>query len=597
MKIHIPAILIFLLITVAASSQPVVVDASGLSKIHGFNYIPDVLGKVLINQDLYSKMQGIISDDTVSVYPSWPVSENGQNERGGVYANLDDDPEFELVYSVGAATYAYNIDGTEVAGWPRTLDYPTDGAPAFGDIDGDGAGEIVVTTHQTGTYDIGTVYAFEVDGTDVAGFPVATEGGAIRTPVLADLDGNGALEIIIAVRLYPKGFIYVYYGDGTIFPNWPQRMDFVPGSAVAVGDINGDEIPEIIAESAYYLHAFTPQGTLLEGFPYRLAEGRMFSYSTPVLADLDEDGNREIIFGDHSPLDGSGAVYVMRYDGTLWPGWPKITGNWVYAPPSVGDINKDGLLDIVVGDQIAAETPSDEVYAWTAITGEALPGFPITNVFGINSQIILADLDGDHEIELMFDDNTDVGKYSGYNNDGNMMENWPLRVNGSTFFINPMVVDINLDGMMAISGGGHIQSNGITNLYLWNAHVAYNSELAILPILQYNTRHNGVYGDYLMVGTPEIPGKIKNGWKIFPNPATTIFTLIPNDSGGNPNLSGEIQISIYASSGIKMCDQKYRNDGGEIHFDLTGYPSGIYWISVKSNGMKEEMKKFIIISN
>ena len=84
-------------------------------------------------------------------------------------------------------------------------------------------------------------------------------------------------------------------------------MDYVPGSEVAVGDINGDEIPEIITESAYYLHAYTPGGTLMPGFPYSPGPDRVFSYSTPVLADLDEDGNREIICGDHSQTDGSGA--------------------------------------------------------------------------------------------------------------------------------------------------------------------------------------------------------------------------------------------------------------------------------------------------
>jgi hypothetical protein len=334
----------------------------------------------------------------------------------------------------------------------------------------------------------------------------------------------------------------------------------------------------------------------MQGFPYSPGDGRVFSYSTPVLADLDEDGYREIICGDHSQTDGSGAIHIVRYDGTSWEGWPKITGSWVYGPPSVGDINQDGFLDIVVGDQMLATIPSDQVYAWTATTGEALPGFPITNVFGINNQIILADLDGDNEIELMTDDNTSVGRYWGYNYDGTIMDNWPIMVNGSTFFINPMVVDIKLDGTMAISGGGHELESGNTNLYLWNAHVEYNPNLAILPILQYNTRHNGVFGDYLMVGTQEIPAGIKQGWKIFPNPATTSLTIIPSDFQGNSNHPEDLGIGIYSSSGMKIFSKNYKNDGREIHFDLNGYSTGFYWIGVKSGEMKEEMVKFIIIS-
>jgi hypothetical protein len=596
MKFFAPLIVVFLFITQAASGQPVVVDAANLEGIHGLKYLPDVEGKVLIDKNLYSFQQTYLSEDTVSVYPSWPVSKNGYNERGGVYGNLDDDPELELVYPVGAALYAFNIDASDVDGWPRTLDYPTDGAASFGDIDGDGVGEIVVTTHETATFSFGTIYAFEIDGSNVSGFPVTTEGGAVRTPVLADLDGDNTLEIIVALRDWPEGFICVYRGDGTVYPNWPQRMDYVPGSAVAVGDINNDEIPEIIAESYYRLHAYRPDGSLLTGFPYLPGADRVFSYSTPVLADLDEDGNREIICGDHSITDGSGAVHIVRYDGTSWQGWPKITGSWLYGPPSVGDINDDGFLDIAVGDQMLSTTPANKVYAWTAMSGDALPGFPILNIFGVNSQIILADLDGDDEIELMFDDNTSDGKYPGYNHDGTIMEDWPITVNGSTFFINPMVVDINLDGTTAISGGGSDQGKGSTDLYLWNAHVGYNSELAVLPILQYNTRHNGVYGDYLMVGIPDVPEAINGGWKIYPNPASANLTLCPPELKGYSNFPEDIQIWIYSSFGINIFNKKIKNDGREIHLDLNGYPSGIYWIAVKSNNRKEEMMKFIIIS-
>lgn len=576
--------------------QVKVVDASKLTGACPFRFFPDVEGKVVIDEGYLNAYLKEIAGDTVTVFPQWPVARAGSNERGGVYGNLDDDPELELVYPVGAALYAFNIDGSNVNGWPKVLDYPTDGAPAFGDIDGDGVGEIVVTTHETATFDFGTVYAFEINGSDVTGFPVTTEGGGVRTPVLADLDEDGALEIIIAVRHWPEGFIYVYSGDGTVFPNWPKRMDYVPGSTVAVGDITGDEIPEIIAESYYNLHAFRTDGVLLDGFPYSPGENRVFSYSTPVLADLDGDGFREIVCGDHSIIDGTGAVHVVKNDGTSLQAWPKLTGGWIYGPPSIGDINDDGFLDIAVGDWTLSVTPADKVYAWTAITGDPLPGFPITNIFGVNSQIILADIDGDGEIELMFDDNTSDGKYPGYNHDGTIMEDWPLIVNGSTFFINPFVVDINRDGIMEISGGGYDLGSGNTNIYLWNANVEYNAELAVLPILQYNTRHNGVFGDYLMVGTPEIPEEIKGGWNIFPNPARTSLTLSPPDLQGNSNPPEDLQVGIYQSSGIKIFGQKFSTAGGELHFDLTGYPSGIYWLKIINDSGVEEKFKFIKLS-
>jgi hypothetical protein len=583
--------LLFLICIIPALGQVKVVDASRISDRNPAQFLPDVEGKVLIDEGYLTNLALNKPADAIPVFPGWPVSRPGTNERGGAYGNLDDDPELELIYPAGAALYAFNSDGSDVVGWPQPLDYPTDGAASFGDIDGDGIGEIVVTTHQIATFASGKIYAFEINGNIVTGFPVITEGGGVRTPVLADLDGDGALEIIIAVRNWPEGLVYAFHGDGTIFPGWPQRMDYVPGSDVAVGDITGDDIPEIVVESYYGLHAFTFDGFLMDGFPYMPGLSRVFSYSTPVLADIDGDGLREIICGDHSLENGTGAIHIVKNDGTSLDGWPKTTNSWIYGPPSVGDINGDGLLDIAVGDQTLSVSPTNRIYAWTAETGAPLPGFPIEDIFGVNSQIILADIDGDDQIELIFDDNTSDGKYSGYNHDGTIMEDWPLPVDGSTFFINPMVVDINLDGTMAISGGGYNDASGNINIYLWNAGVEYNSELAVLPILQYNTRHNGGYGDTFMVGMKERPGVIKGGWNIYPNPVREIL----NFKFSMLNSGKDLSLSIYDISGKEITTLKVLDYQKDLQLSTGDWEKGIYAAVLKDGHLVIASRKIVII--
>jgi hypothetical protein len=592
------AILAFILFLCLQSvAQLRVVDATSLGDQHLARFIPDVEGQVVVTESYFNYLSAENNRDEIQVFPGWPVSAAGSNERGGVYANLDDDPELELIYPVGAMLHAFNIDGSIVPGWPKTLDFPTDGAASFGDIDGDGTGEIIVTTHQTGTSAFGTIYAFEIDGSDVYGFPVATEGGAVRTPTLADLNDDSALEIIITIRNWPDGLVCVYDGEGNVKPGWPVRMDYVPGSAAAVGDINGDDIPEIVTESYYGLHAFEPDGTLLPGFPYYPGEDRVFSYSTPVLADIDGDGNREIICGDHSIANGTGAIHIVKHNGVAWLDWPLLTTSWIYGPPSVGDINDDGQLDIAVGDQTLSASPVNQVYAWNAYTGEPLPGFPITGVYGINSQLILADLDGDGMIELLADDNmaSDFkGQYPGFNHDGTRMEDWLLETQGSTFFINPMVLDINDDGLLDISGGGTDQGTGLTNLYLWNAGVENRKDLAVLPILQYNTRHNGVYGDTLMVGIEE-QGGMETGRQgeidIYPNPASTYIKV--SFISPDKNLQSEdLQFTVYNSDGKECMREDVFDKSFKIN--LENYPSGIYWIVISSDKKMEGSGKFII---
>ena len=470
------------------------VDVSTIKHFSQFQFEPDVDGKVLISEKMFKELSDKTDFDPIELFPDWPLQYVGSSQRGGIYCNLDTDDDLEIVYNINQQVYAWNVDGSIVEGWPVTVQLYPYGAPAFGDVDGDGEGEIVVATRQAGTGNTGRLHAFNPDGSAVEGFPVILIGGATKTPVLADLNGDDILEIIIEERAYPDGYVGVYKGDGTAYPGFPVMLDYIPGSTVAVGDITGDNIPEIIAESYYSIYAFDIYGNVLEGFPFTPGNERVFSYSSPVLADLDGDGKREILAGDHSLTAGNGAVHILKYDGSVFPGWPKYTGNWIYGPPAVADIDGDGSLDVAIGDQVLSGSPISKVFVWDK-DGNNLPGWPVSNIWAVNNQIIIADLDGDNMVELMWDDNTNSGIYLGYNHDGTPMEGWPLPVTGSTFFMNPFVTDINNDGILDISGASADLNNDDIFFYLWNTNVPVNEDLAMLPVLQYNVRHDGVYVD------------------------------------------------------------------------------------------------------
>ena len=73
--------------------------------------------------------------------------------------------------------------------------------------------------------------------------------------------------------------------------------------------------------------------------------------STPASADIDGDGLQELLDGsayyDLHALNAAGAEPGLS---TLAAnGWPKFTGGWTVAPPSVGDFDGDGLRDVALG--------------------------------------------------------------------------------------------------------------------------------------------------------------------------------------------------------------------------------------------------------
>ncbi|XXX73568.1 FG-GAP-like repeat-containing protein [Sorangium sp. So ce134] len=192
---------------------------------------------------------------------------------------------------------------------------PILGAPAIADLDGDGAQEIAISTWP------GTVYVVGANGELRRGWPVrlpeipscpldggAQEGapcmsaaariarGALASPVLADLDGDGRLDVIQAAF---DGKVYAFDADGGALRGWPVEVHY--------------EGP-LAAEPA---------------------RGRLIA--TPAVADFDGDGLPELLVGSSERLgDGgeAGAVYVLDARGTAAPSGPVLAG-WPVTMPSL----------------------------------------------------------------------------------------------------------------------------------------------------------------------------------------------------------------------------------------------------------------------
>ena len=168
---------------------------------------------------------------------------------------LDGDPTREIV--VGAAdgrVLVLNSDGTNAAGWPRTTAGVPVSSPAVGDIDGDGLPEVVagLTEVIENGATVNLLYAWRRDGTLLPGWPVRYDGPihnyffGVSAASLADVNGDGRADVIASNEAPDP--LNAYGVNGTILPGFPKPTSAGAAWEVntpAVADLDGDGLLEM----------------------------------------------------------------------------------------------------------------------------------------------------------------------------------------------------------------------------------------------------------------------------------------------------------------------------------------------------------------
>jgi hypothetical protein len=178
--------------------------------------------------------------------------------------------------AVAAPTFVRNVKTGET-GWYAS--------PAVADLDGDGKMEIVAALYST--------FVFSADGTPRGAKGTATEGRVYAPHVVADLDGDGVMEVVVGGN---EGSVAAYEFKGgalAVKQGWPAST------------CSGGQCPEARGMAA---------------------------------ADLDGDGKIEIAVTTTNTSDTGAQVFVFEPDGSVRGGWPRYD----YKAGSDLDVNGYG---------------------------------------------------------------------------------------------------------------------------------------------------------------------------------------------------------------------------------------------------------------
>ena len=367
-------------------------------------------------------------------------------------------------------------------------------SPAVGDINGDGQPEVVF-----GAWD-DCIYLLNRQGNSLWGeIPFTTTlhfcGGhgffahdtVYSSPALADFDGDGKHEIVI-------------------------------GSDVSCDDpYDPDLCNRYMAPNGGFLWVIRYDGAVLAR--------RWFDqtiYSSAAIGDQNNDGKLEIVVGTGQTYAGKGYyVTSMSLDLTkpvteaLVTNWQVNTVGVTLSSPALGDLNGDGILDVVTitkygdwGTPVGPDANNGSyVYAFNGSNGSILwrthacNNDSIGRSFPINGSPILADINGDGRPEVIFPHTWEIealysdGSYYTQANTANGCTNNSGLVsysgNGS-FAAAAAVGDLNGDGKNDLVAPGWWNEGTLNSgaLYAW-AGVGTASPW---PMFHHDASHSGRVG-------------------------------------------------------------------------------------------------------
>jgi hypothetical protein len=238
-------------------------------------------------------------------------------------------------------------------------------------LDGDARPGIVFGTSN------GQIYVLTADGEAVSGWPI-TSGSQVgySSAAVADLNGDDSEDIVV----HANNQLQAYAQDGTALPGWPQNLDSsIAGNSMiaspVIADIDDDGDFEVLVGHLWNMYAFHHDGTLCDGWPIQQSIGFGPLYATPAVGDLDDDGDLEICFKIYGGNGDPANIHLMHHDGTSLPGWPKIGLDRSHlSSPIIADVDGDGERDIIVSLHYYNAGNYVRVYVWRP-DGSDVPGF------------------------------------------------------------------------------------------------------------------------------------------------------------------------------------------------------------------------------
>ncbi len=339
----------------------------------------------------------------------------GEYPRSVAIGDLDGDGKPDLAFANYTSSFVSVLRNTATSGsivngsFASKQDFTTGSngsmSVAIGDLDGDGKPDLAVANSTTGNISVFR----NISSAGSINFAAKQDFVAGSNPTqvaIGDIDADGKPELAV-VNFYSNS-ISVFQNtstSGTI--SFSTKQDFTVGSqpnSLAIGDLNGDGKPEMVATNSAVtnislLSNTSTSGSISFAAKQDLSVG-LYPYSVAI-GDLDGDSKPDLAVANY----GSDNVSILRNTTTSGSVTFAALHNFSIGGSTesvaIGDIDGDGKLDLAFAHTLAN---SIGVLRNTSSVGSIGNGsFATIQYFTTGTQphlVAIGDLDGDGKPEL-----------------------------------------------------------------------------------------------------------------------------------------------------------------------------------------------------
>ena len=189
------------------------------------------------------------------------------------------------------------------------------------------------------------------DGSTAKIIQANPNGNAIQTaPTLVDVNADGRLDILAANFFNDNGLFVWAYDYESALPIWTNEKsnpeaDFHAYHGGAVADIDNDGLPEyVMGSGAGLIYAIN----LEDGSDLWEISMNASLMGAVAIADLDEDGDLEVIFNNNDYITFDERIWVVNgADGVEEWSFPLTFNS--FRGMSISDVDGNGKLDLISG--------------------------------------------------------------------------------------------------------------------------------------------------------------------------------------------------------------------------------------------------------